>query len=185
MQKLYSRSAVVLLVMVLLIPLIATPSLAAPVVKIGSLTVPGNESSQLMLGVGAFDFNHRGPARYNHRATVFEGQYQIGKKWFGIGPLVGFMANTKGGYMGYAGLYTRFRYKQLVITPEFAVGGYERGDGKYLGGTLQFRPGISVDWLFHGGQRLGVRFAHISNGGIHHRNPSEQELMLTGAIPLP
>lgn len=158
---------------------------ATPVAKWGSLSIPGNQASRLMLGVGVFDFNHRGPARHNHRAPDFEGQFQLGKKWYGIGPLMGLMVNTEGGYMGYLGLYTRFRYHHLVVTPEFAVGGYQLGSGKYLGGTLEFRPGISVAWRFSNDQRLGVRFAHISNGGLHHRNPSEQELMLTYSLPMP
>lgn len=164
---------------------LAPLALADPAARLGPVSILGSESNQLVLGLGAFNFNLRGPARYDARAAEAVGEFRLGAKWHGIGPMAGMMVNTRGGLMGYGGFYTSFRYHHLVITPELALGGYERGSGKYLGGTFQFREEISADWQFHNGQRLGVRFAHISNASVHARNPSEQELLLVYVLPLP
>lgn len=169
----------------LLLVLMPPQSWAAPAAQLGPVSILGEEPNQLVLGLGAFNFDLRGPARYDARAAEALGEFRFGSKLYGIGPLVGMMVNTRGGLMGYGGFYTSFRYRHLVITPEMALGGYSRGSGKYLGGIFQFRLELSADWQFNDGQRLGVRFAHISNGSIHLRNPSEQELLVVYTLPLP
>ena len=157
---------------------------AQAVARLGPVTIPGAGPDRLMLGMGAFNFNLRGPARFDTRALEGEAEFQSGARLYGIGPTAGLMTTTRGGLMGYIGLYTRFRYRHIFLTPEFAVGAYHRGSGKYLGGALEFRPSVSIAWQFRPGQRLGVQFAHISNGGLHQRNPSEQELLLVYSVVL-
>lgn len=140
--------------------------------------------SYLDFGVGAFDVDHS-----NQSAAGYV-EYRYGKKLFNIvGPLAGIMANTDGGVFGYGGIYGDAKFWNLVVTPFFSVGGYHRGGSKDLGGVFQFREGITIayefDKGFNQGSRIGFRYAHISNAGIHDRNPGENELLLTYAIPLP
>jgi hypothetical protein len=64
-------------------------------------------------------------------------------------------------------------------------GGYVQGHSKDLGGIFQFRTELRVAYQFDGGARQGARIAHLSNAGIHHSNPGEQELLVTYALPFP
>lgn len=70
-----------------------------------------------------------------------------------------------------------------MATPFLGLGGYSEGDDTDLGGVFQFRASLNLAYQFHDGSRFGVRFAHISNAGIHDRNPGEEELLLTYSIP--
>lgn len=60
------------------------------------------------------------------------------------------------------------------VVPSFGPVEYWRGDGETLGEALEFRSRIEFDYRFADGERVGVSFAHISNGGLAHRNPGTQ-----------
>jgi lipid A 3-O-deacylase len=64
------------------------------------------------------------------------------------------------------------------------MGGYHEGDSADLGGVFQFRESIDLAYRFDNGHRLGVRVAHISNAGIHDKNPGEEEILLTYSFSL-
>jgi hypothetical protein len=148
--------------------------------SLGEIKLLADEPSYVDFGAGAFDINH--PAL----SAAGYVEYRYGKKLFFIGPLMGIMANTDGGVFGYGGIYADIKYQNLVTTPFFTVGGYHQGGSKDLGGIFQFRSGLTVAYQFDKeGSRLGVRFAHISNAGIHDNNPGENEVLLTYSIPLP
>lgn len=145
------------------------------------LTVLGEEPSYLDLAAGVFDIPiHRGAV------TTGEGriEFRYGEKLFYIGPAVGVLVNGKGGVYGYGGFYGDIAFDRLVVTPLAAVGAYRRGDGPDLGGTLEFRLSINAAYELDDKSRLGLQIAHVSNGGIHQRNPDENEVLLTYAIPL-
>jgi hypothetical protein len=174
----------VLLALLALIGLGGGPALAqsaAPAAERG-LQVLGDEPSYLDLGAGAFDTQgHR------ESPTTGEGrvEFRYGQKFLYIGPAAGLLVNTRGGVFGYAGLYADIVWGRFVLTPLGAVGLYRRGAGEDLGGTFQFRTQANVAYEFDGGSRLGVQFAHISNAGIHFRNPGDNEWLATFALPLP
>lgn len=137
-----------------------------------------DEPSYLDFGAGAFDIDHPDLSAAGYI------EYRYGKKLFFIGPLMGIMANTDGGVFGYGGIYADIKYRKLVTTPFFTVGGYHQGGSKDLRNTFQFRSGIALAYQFDKGSRLGVRFAHISDAGITDKNPGENELLLTYSLPL-
>ena len=142
----------------------------------------GNEPSYLDLGVGAFDIQgHR------ESSTSAEGrvEFRYGQKLFYIGPTAGVLATTRGGIFGYAGFYTDIAWWRFVLTPLGAVGAYHRGGDEDLGGVFQFRIGAKLAYELNNGQRLGAEFVHISNAGIHNRNPGDNEILATYAFPLP
>jgi hypothetical protein len=154
-----------------------------PAFRLGPIMVLGDEPSYAELGVGAFDvFAFQG-----ERATSAAGNVQLrwGRKLWFIGPAIGLMANTDGGVFGYGGIYADLTYNKVVITPFFGPGGYVQGHSKDLGGVFQFRTELGVAYQFDSGARLGARIAHLSNAGIHHSNPGEEELLVTYALPFP
>ncbi len=141
----------------------------------------GDESAYLELGAGAFDVV---PPR-DSRSPEGQLQLRFGSKLFFIGPAIGVLANTRGGLFGYGGIYSDIRFfDHVVVTPLIGAGAYRRGDGEDLGGVFQFRLSMNLSYEFSNGSRFGAQFAHISNASLHARNPSEDEVLLTYAIPL-
>ena len=142
----------------------------------------GDEPSYLDLGAGAFDIQ-------GHRESPTSGEgrveFRYGQMFLYFGPAAGLLVTTRGGVFGYAGVYTDVAWGRFVLTPLGAVGFYRRGSDEDLGGAFQFRISANVAYEFDNRSRLGFQFAHISNAGIHSRNPGDNEMLATYALPLP
>jgi hypothetical protein len=149
--------------------------------SLGPIKVLGDEPSYLDFGGGAFNIQGH---RQSDTTGVGDIELHYGRKLFFLAPAVGLLADTKGGVFGYGGIYSDIAYGRIVITPLAAIGGYHRGGSIDLGGTFQFRLSMTGAYEFDDGSRLGVRFAHTSNAGTNKRNPGENELLLTYAVPL-
>lgn len=148
-----------------------------PFAHLGPIVIHGNEADNLLLGAGAFDLrDETSPA-----GTI---EYRFGRKVFVIGLSLGLVANTKGGFFGYAGIYSDLSLGSFYVTPQLAMGGYHEGNSSTLGGVFQFRQSIDLAYRFGNGHRLGVRAAHISNADVHPRNPGEEEILLTYSFSL-
>ncbi|MGH7123044.1 MAG: acyloxyacyl hydrolase [Stellaceae bacterium] len=146
------------------------------------LQLLGNEPSYLDLAAGAFDIQGHRESPTSGEARV---EFRFGQKFLDIGPSAGVLVTTRGGVFGYAGFYGDIVWNRFVLTPLGAVGFYRRGSDEDLGGSFQFRISANLAYELDGGSRLGVQFAHISNAGIHKRNPGDNEMLATYGIPLP
>lgn len=141
--------------------------------RAGGLELLGDGPHRLHLAAGDFDTQNSAAAQLELRG----GQ----KLWF-VGPLAGVMANTGGGVMGYLGIYADLAAGPLVFTGQTGFGAYENGDSKDLGGTLEFISSLTAAWRFSGGDRLGVRYEHISNADVYYDNPGANLLLLEYAF---
>lgn len=141
----------------------------------------GKEEDRIWAGVGAFNVF---PNNSAGRSADFTGEYRFGEKLYSIGPLLGLSVNTKGGVYGYGGIYTSFALGRVLLTPSITVGGYAQNDSKDLGSVLQFQSSLEGAYEFDYGGRLGVRFSHISNGGLKDKNPGAEILLLTYSYPM-
>ncbi|MEO1086546.1 MAG: acyloxyacyl hydrolase [Acidobacteriota bacterium] len=102
--------------------------------------------------------------------------------WFlELQPVVGISGTDEEAIWGYGG----FRQDlptlgdRWVPTIGFAVALYENGDGKDLGGVLEFRSSIDIAYQWDDGSRLGLSFYHLSNASIYESNPGSESLVLT------
>jgi len=119
----------------------------------------------------------------SRRSAAGRVEFRVGHKIYGIGPALGFLANTDGGAYGYRAVYADLKYHDLVLTPLAGLGAYQEGDGSDLGGVFQFRLALGVSYQFADKSRAGLTLAHVSNAGIHDDNPGEDEIYLTYALP--
>jgi lipid A 3-O-deacylase len=71
-----------------------------------------------------------------------------------------------------------------IITPAFAITLYEQGDGKDLGGTLEFRSALEIGYEWQSRRRLAFVIYHLSNAGIYDHNPGMNSLILTYSFPI-
>lgn len=105
-------------------------------------------------------------------------------RW-GLVPHAGAHGTVDETFYAYGGLRRPFALAQgrWIVEPSFAIGLYERGDGKELGGAIEFRSGIDV--LLRGDRTgwIGLGFYHLSNSSIYHLNPGTNSLLLRWLLP--
>jgi hypothetical protein len=148
---------------------------------LGPIQVLRDEPSYLDFAAGAFNITERRDTSLSAEAKL---EFRYGKKLWIFGPAVGVLANSQGGALVYGGFYSDLKYNRFVVTPLAAVGGYHRGGSEDLGGVLEFRLSLGIAYEFDDSSRLGLQIGHISNANIHEKNPSENELLLSYAIPI-
>jgi hypothetical protein len=158
-------------------------STANDVLRLGPIALLGDGPSYVDLGAGVYDLVGNA-----HRNQTFaaSAEFRYGQKLYGVGPAVGIIQNARGGGMAYLGFYGDFALGPVVVTPLAGLGAWWHGgnDDEQLGGTFEFRLGLSVAYQFDNQSRLGIRLGHISNATLHRRNPGDNDLMLTYALPL-
>ncbi len=98
-------------------------------------------------------------------------------------PAIGITNTDEDSFWIYGGLRLDHALgRRWMISPQFAVTLYEDGDGKDLGGVLEFRSGLEISYGFAEGPRVGLVFYHLSNGGFYSFNPGSNSLVLTVSL---
>ncbi len=131
--------------------------------------------------IGYFDV-----IRNDYNAVQFGAEYRARPLQYAIRPMFGVNVTTDGSIYGYAGLNwdAELIKDQLYLIPNFAAGLYHKGDGKNLGGAIEFRSGIELAYQLPNAQRIGIAFNHISNASIYGHNPGSETALVTYSIPL-
>ncbi len=144
-------------------------------------SAPALAADYLSVNAGYYD-----ALRSNQKAGQFGAEYRFDTIEYGIRPIIGGFVTSKSSTYGYAGFNwdVALLPQQLYIVPSFAVGAYGEGSGKDLGGTLEFRSGIELDYQFRNAQQVGVAINHLSNAGIYSHNPGEETIMATYSVPV-
>ena len=96
-------------------------------------------------------------------------------------PAAGIAGTEDGNAWVYGGLRLDVALGKWVVTPQFSISLYEDGDGKDLGGVIEFRSGLEVAYRFDKA-RVGVLFYHLSNADLYDQNPGSNSLVLTVAF---
>ena len=140
----------------------------------------------------AQDYISFNAGRFNALRSGQEHSFQYGAEYrfsewqYGIHPIVGAFGTTDHEAYGYAGLNWQVALlpNQLYIVPNFAVGAFKEGDGKNMGGALEFRSGIELDYQLPNAHQVGVALNHISNAGIYKHNSGEESVLVVYSIPV-
>ena len=100
--------------------------------------------------------------------------------WIGrFSPTTGaFISGKKSVYL-YTGIEADYNLGPINISPSFAPGYYEAGDGKNLGSALEFKSEIKVGVNFFRDMNLGYSYSHISNNDWGDTNPGTDNQSLT------
>ena len=92
---------------------------------------------------------------------------------------------AEGSFYGFGGLRRDFSLGgRWQVTPGFGVALYEQGNGKNLGGLVQFRTMLEVSHQWPKGKRLGAAFYHLSNAGLYDHNPGSNSVIVTYSFPV-
>jgi hypothetical protein len=119
-------------------------------------------------------------------AFQYGAEYRFSEIMYGIRPIVGAFGTSDDAAYGYAGINWDVALipNQVYIIPNFAVGAFKKGDGKDLGGALEFRSGIELAYQFPNQHQIGLALNHLSNASLYDKNPGEETVMVTYSIPV-
>jgi len=154
--------------------------LAAPAAAQESI-VKNGDPAYFSIGAGAFNVTDD----EDDAAADLRLEYRHGERFFWFKPWAGIELTSEGGLWGGGGILLDLYFgRRIVVTGSTGVGGYERGDGKDLGATVEFRSQLEVAYRFDDRSRLGVAFGHISNAGIGDDNPGAEMATLYYHVPI-
>ena len=129
-------------------------------------------------GAGGFDVND------DETAGQFEVQARFNTSLWIFKPQVGMFVTGKYAAYAYVGLLVdAFIRERFVVSPSFSIGASHEGEGKQLGGTLQFRSAVEFSFCFDDRSRLGLQIGHLSNAGIYSENPGTEFIVLNFSVP--
>ena len=126
---------------------------------------------------GMFDFSD-----VKQKSALFGLQHQnedlFRKSFLGkLSPVTGGFMTEKNAFYLYTGVQVEYELGILKITPSFAPGYYNYGDGKDLGYPLEFKSEIQMSLDLSDTSQLGMSYNHISNASLGTKNPGANSYM--------
>ena len=145
------------------------------------VSVPAQATDYLSFNVGAFN-----ALRDGNQDAQFGLEYRMSAYQYNLRPVFGGFITDEGALYGYAGVNWDIALmpNKLFLIPNFAVGAYAQGDGKDLGGAIEFRSGVELAYQFDNQHQLGVAVNHLSNASLYDKNPGVETVMMTYSVPL-
>ena len=136
------------------------------------------KETELNFFTGMFDFSDTTQA-----AGVFGLQHQnddlfrnsfLGK----LSPITGGFLTENSAFYLYTGAQAEYDLGLFTITPSFAPGYYNSGNGKDLGSALEFKSEIQMSLNLSDSTEFGISYNHISNASLGDKNPGANSYML-------
>ena len=137
-----------------------------------------SNETELNVFAGMFDFSdqkqHAGLFGLQHKNEELFRDSFLGK----LSPVTGgFMTENNALYL-YTGVQAEYELGLLTITPSFAPGYYNSGNGKDLGYPLEFKSEVQVLFNLTESTHLGMSYNHLSNASLGNKNPGANSYML-------
>tara|TARA_Y100000590_G_scaffold47960_1_gene50845 strand:+ start:1041 stop:1553 length:513 start_codon:yes stop_codon:yes gene_type:complete len=136
-----------------------------------------SDNTELNFYTGMFDFSDTnasaGILGLQHQNDELFRESFLGK----ISPITGGFVTEKNSFYLYSGAQAEYELGPLRITPSFAPGYYNNGNGKDLGFPLEFKSEIQVSFDLFDSSELGLSYNHISNASLGSKNPGANSYM--------
>ena len=94
-----------------------------------------------------------------------------------ISPITGGFLTENSAFYLYTGAQAEYDIGLFTITPSFAPGYYNSGDGKDLGSALEFKSEVQVSLNLSDNTEFGMSYNHISNASLGNKNPGANSYM--------
>ena len=136
-----------------------------------------NNETELNVYTGMFDFSDNGK-----RATLLGIQHQnenLNRDTFlgNLSPITGVMVTADSATYFYTGVQAQYKFGAIEITPSFAPGYYNEGDGKDLGHALEFKSEVQLSLELPKQTQIGFSYNHLSNASLGDKNPGANSYM--------
>ena len=77
----------------------------------------------------------------------------------------------------YTGVQAQYKIGVLNLTPSFAPGYYNEGNGKDLGHALEFKSEVQLSLELPKDSQFGFSYNHLSNASLGDKNPGANSYM--------
>jgi len=136
------------------------------------------KQNELNFFTGMFDFSDHKQAAglfgFQHQSDDLFRESFLGK----ISPITGgFLTENSAAYV-YTGAQAEYDLGLITITPSFAPGYYNSGDGKDLGHALEFKSEVQMTFNLSETTEFGMSYNHISNASLGDKNPGANSYMI-------
>ena len=157
-------------ILIILISFFISFSVQAEEIKI-------DNSTEFNLYTGMFDFSDDGK-----RSTLIGLQHQnenLNRDTFlgNLSPITGAMITADNATYFYTGIQAHYKIGSLNLTPSFAPGYYNEGNGKDLGHALEFKSEIQLSQELKKDSQFGFSYNHLSNANLRDKNPGANSYM--------
>ena len=137
-----------------------------------------DKNTKFNVYTGMFDFSDDGK-----RATLIGFQHQnedLNRDTFlgNLSPITGIMFTADNAGYIYTGVQANYKIGILDITPSFAPGYYNQGDGKDLGHALEFKSEVQLSVSMPKDSQFGFSYNHLSNASLGDKNPGANSYMI-------
>jgi len=136
------------------------------------------KETELNFFTGMFDFSDdkqaSGVLGLQHQNDDLFRESFLGK----LSPITGGFLTKKNAFYLYTGAQAEYDLGLFTITPSFAPGYYNSGDGKDLGSALEFKSEIQMSLNLSDSTEFGMSYNHISNASLGNKNPGANSYML-------
>ena len=135
------------------------------------------KNTELNVYTGMFDFSDEGK-----KSTLIGIQHQnesLNRNTFlfFFSPITGAMLTADSVAYFYTGVQAQYNFGSLVVTPSFAPGYYNKGNGKDLGHALEFKSEVQLSLDLSKSSQLGFSYNHLSNASLGDKNPGANSYM--------
>ena len=147
-------------------------------VNIGSFADDVSKETELNIFTGMFDFSDNkqssGLLGLQHQNEELFKKSFLGK----LSPITGGFLTENNAFYLYTGAQAEYNLGIFTITPSFAPGYYNSGDGKDLGSALEFKSEIQMSLNLSDSTEFGMSYNHISNASLGDKNPGANSYMI-------
>ena len=135
------------------------------------------KETELNIFTGMFDFSDDKQAS-GILGLQHQNEELYRKSFLGnLSPITGGFLTEKNAFYLYSGVQAEYDLGFLTITPSFAPGYYNYGDGKDLGYPLEFKSEVQMTFNLSDSTHLGMSYNHISNASLGSKNPGANSYM--------
>jgi len=141
-----------------------------------------NETSQnISVYIGTFDLiDEEGDDQTSLMGVEHTNKNLFRDTWIGrFSPTTGAFVTKKSSIYLYSGIEADYNLGLINISPSFAPGYYEAGDGKNLGSVLEFKSELKIGVDLFNNTNLGYSYSHISNNDWGDTNPGSDNQSVT------
>ena len=137
-----------------------------------------SNDTELNFFTGMFDFSDTTEASgvlglQHQNDGLFRNSF-LGK----LSPITGGFLTENNAFYLYTGAQAEYNLGIFTITPSFAPGYYNSGDGKDLGSALEFKSEIQMSLNLSDSTEFGMSYNHISNASLGDKNPGANSYMI-------
>ncbi len=137
-----------------------------------------SNETELNFFTGMFDFSD-----HKQASGVLGLQHQnedlFRKSFLGrLSPITGGFITEKSAFYFYTGAQAEYDLGLFTLTPSFAPGYYNSGNGKDLGSALEFKSEVQMTLNLSDSTEFGMSYNHISNASLGDKNPGADSYMI-------